>query len=134
MATPIPFPPVDNDKAPHIARATVFVRAIRIDAEIGIHDHEYGRSQPLIVDVEMTIDAVGFEHIADTVNYETILAKARAIAAEGHLKLVERYAERLAYACMEDPRAKRVRVRVEKPEALAPHAQAAGVELVVERA
>lgn len=134
MATPIPFPPADNDKAAHITRATVFVRAIRVDAEIGIHDHEYGRTQPLIVDVEMTIEAAGFEHIADTINYETILAKARAVAAEGHLKLVERYAERLAYACLDDPRATRVRVRVEKPEALAPHAEAAGVELVVERA
>ena len=134
MATPIPFPPVDGQKTPRIVGATVFVRAIRVDAEIGIHDHEYGRTQPLIVDVEMTIDATGFEHISDTINYETIVAKARAVAAEGHLKLVERYAQELAYACLEDPRAKRVRVRVEKPEALAPAAEAAGVELVVERA
>jgi 7,8-dihydroneopterin aldolase/epimerase/oxygenase len=134
VATPIPFPPLDDQKSVRITGATVFVRAIRVDAEIGIHDHEYGRTQPLMVDVEMTIDAAGFEHIGDTVNYETIVAKARAVAAEGHLKLVERYAERLAFACLEDPRAKRVRVRVEKPEALAPDAEAAGVELVVERA
>ncbi len=136
MADPIPFPPLDapsGDK-PKLTAATVFVRAMRIQAEIGIHDHEYGRSQPLIVDVEMQIDAAGFDNIHDTVNYEQILSKARAVAAEGHTKLVEAYAERLARACMEDPRARRVRVRVEKPEALAPHADAAGVEVVLERA
>ena len=133
MASPIPFPPPESSGAV-VKAARIFVRAMRIDAEIGIHDHEYGRTQPLIVDVEMTIAADGFENIHDTVNYEGILAKARAVAAAGHLKLVETYAEELAKACMEDPRARQVRVRVEKPEALAPHAQAAGVELVVERA
>lgn len=130
-STPIPFPPPEA-KA-RLASASVFVRHIRVEAEIGIHAHEYGRTQPLVVDVEMDIATEGFDNIHDTVNYEHILQKARAVAAEGHTKLVETYAERLAHACLEEPRALRVRVRVEKPEALAPHAQAAGVEIVLER-
>lgn len=133
MAAPIPFSPPEGQQTSRIAATTVFVRAMRIDAQIGIYDHEHGRTQPLIVDVEMTIDAVEFENIADTVNYEAILNKAREIAIAGHLKLVETYAHRLALACLQDPLARRVRVRVEKPEALAPGADAAGVELVVER-
>ena len=133
MATPIPLTPPEGQPQTRIAAARVFVRAMRIEAQIGIYAHEHGRTQPLIVDVEMTIEAADFEHIADTVNYETILAKARDIAASGHLKLVETYAHRLALACLEDPLARSVRVRVEKPEALAPGAEAAGVELVVER-
>jgi dihydroneopterin aldolase len=134
VAAPIPLSgAAPASDTPRVTRAVVFVRAMRIDAEIGIYDQEHGRTQPLICDVELTLDAHGFEHIADTINYETILAKAQAIAAKGHLKLVETFAERLGLACLEDPRASRVRVRVEKPEALAPHAQAAGVELVVER-
>ena len=131
MPSPIPFPPAESK--PRLASATVFVRHILVQAEIGIHAHEYGRTQPLIVDVEMEIATEGFENIHDTVNYEHILQKAKAVAAEGHTKLVETYAEHLALACLEEPRALRVRVRVEKPEALAPHAQAAGVEIVVER-
>jgi len=130
-STPIPFPPPEA-KA-RLAAASVFVRHMLIEAEIGIHAHEYGRTQPLVVDVEMDIATEGFDNIHDTVNYEHILQKARAVAAEGHTKLVETYAERLAQACLEEPRALRVRVRVEKPEALAPHAQAAGVEIVLER-
>lgn len=117
-------------------RAMVFVRAIRIDAEIGIYGHEHGRAQPLVIDVDIEMDsgqAAAFEHIADTVNYETVVAHAKALAAEGHFKLVETFAQRLADACMSEPLARRVRVRVEKPDALAPTAQAAGFELVVEK-
>ena len=71
--------------------------------------------------------------LADTVNYETIGESARAIAAAGHIQLVEDFAERLARACLADPRVMRARVRVEKPQALAPHAAAAGVEITVVR-
>ena len=134
MAEPIPFTPSDPRSGVRMTAASVFVRGIRVEAQIGIYAHEYGRTQPLVVDVELSIEPAGFEHIADTVNYETITAAALSIAAEGHLKLVETYAERLARACLEDPRACRVRVRVEKPEALAAHAAAAGVELVLEKA
>ncbi len=134
MAAPIPFPPLDAKSGVRLTEATVFVRGIRLDAEIGIYDHEHGRRQPLVIDVELTIETSGFETIADTVNYESITAAAHAVAASGHLKLVETYAEQLARACLDQPHARRVRVRVEKPEALAPCAEAAGVELVLEKA
>ena len=127
--------PTARPEASRLSRATVFVRAMRLDIEIGIYGHEYGRKQPLVVDVDIELAAAGltFEHIADTVNYETVLARAQTLAAEGHVTLVETFAERLGRACLGDPRAVRVRVRVEKLQALAPHAQAAGVELVFER-
>jgi dihydroneopterin aldolase len=112
----------------------VFVRGLRIDAQIGVYDHEHGRGQPLVIDVQLDIAAAHCEHIADTVNYETIVAKAQAVAAEGHWKLVEGFAERLAEACLADARVERVRIRIEKPEALAPAAAAAGVEIVMTRA
>ena len=112
----------------------MFVRGLVIEAQIGVHDHEHGRGQPLVIDAQLDIAAAHCEHIADTVNYETIVAKARAVAAEGHWKLVEAFAERLAEACLGDARVERVRIRIEKPEALAPDAAAAGVEIVMTRA
>ena len=111
----------------------VFVRGLRIEAQIGVYDHEHGRGQPLMIDVQLEIAAAHCEHIADTVNYESILTMAKAVAAERHWKLVEAFAERLAESCLVDPRVDRVRVRIEKPEALAPHASAAGVEIVMTR-
>jgi dihydroneopterin aldolase len=102
-----------------------------VQAEIGVYEHEHGRRQPLVVEVELEIEPGPFEHIADTVSYETVAERAREIAASGHLKLVETFAERLAHACLADRRVRAVRVRVDKPEALAP--AVAGVEIRVER-
>jgi len=111
----------------------VFVTGLKIEAEIGVYKHEIGRAQPLVVDVELDVPTAGAERLADTLNYETILTSARGIAAEGHIALVEAFAERLARACLADPRVTRARVRVEKPLALAPDALGAGVEITIVR-
>lgn len=116
-----------------VVMTKIFVTGLKIDAEIGVYAHEKGRAQPLIADVELDVSIAGVETLSDTVNYETIGQAARAIAAEGHIHLVEAFAEKLARACLADPRVMRARVRVEKPMALAPHAQAAGVEITVVR-
>ena len=122
----------DQDSV-RIVGARVFVRALRLDAEIGVYDHEHGRRQPLIADVELDIAPAGWERLSETINYETIASKAKAVAATGHFKLVEAFAEALGRACLEDERISRVRVRVEKPLALAPEADAAGAEIVLVR-
>jgi dihydroneopterin aldolase len=111
----------------------VFVRALRVEAEIGLHAHEQGRRQPLIVDVELDLAGEPWRSIHATVDYEKILAHARAVAAEGHVLLVETYAWRVAQACLREIGVTRARVRVEKPLALAPDAEGAGVEVIAER-
>jgi dihydroneopterin aldolase len=111
----------------------VFVRGLKVEAEIGVYPHEQGRRQPLIVDVELDVAAGGWRHLADTVNYEHVVEAAKAIAAAGHIGLVESFAQRLADACFAEPRVLRARIRVEKPQALAPDAAAAGVEITAVR-
>ncbi len=111
-----------------IEALSVFVEGLSVDAEIGLYDHERGRTQPLSVDVELALTPAIAHGIHGTVNYETLAAKARALAASGHIELVETFAERLAADCLNHPRAVRVRVRVRKPEAIE-GAAAAGVEL-----
>jgi dihydroneopterin aldolase len=111
----------------------VFVTGLKVQAEIGVYRHEIGRVQPLVVDVELDVPTAGAEHLADTLNYETILQAARAIAGAGHIQLVETFAERLGQACLADPRVTRARIRVEKPLALAPDAVGAGVEITLTR-
>ncbi len=136
MALPQETPAEPHDTpaaAGRIVMTKIFVTGLKVEAEIGVYAHEKGRAQPLIVDVELDVPAAGVERLADTVNYEMVGDAARAIAAEGHIGLVEAFAERLARACLADPRVMRARVRVEKPLALAPHASAAGVEITVVR-
>ena len=111
---------------------SVFVEGLALEAEIGLYAHERGRTQPLSVDIELTLTPAPAHGIHGTVNYETLAEKARALAASGHIELVESFAEQLAAACLDHPRAVRVRVRVRKPEAI-PGAAAAGVELSAAR-
>lgn len=127
--SPLPFPAADG---PQREGLTVFVRGLRVEAGIGVHDHELGRLQPLIIDVTLELAPAAIERLADTINYETVAHAARAIVDEGHVGLVETFAERLASACLDDPRVRRCTVRIEKPGALEA-AAAAGCEVVLAR-
>ncbi len=82
-----------------------------------------------------SISTSGWRDIIDTgdrldnvVDYAVFEARIRAIVAEGHVRLAETLAERIALACFEDARVKSARIRVEKLHAL-PGAESAGVEI-----
>ena len=98
-ALPLPAAPTTGD-APRHEGLTVFVRGLRLEAGIGVHDHELGRLQPLVIDVTLELAPASIERLADTINYETVASAARAITAAGHVGLVETFAERLATACL----------------------------------
>ena len=117
---------------PILDHLTVFVRGLTVEAAIGIHDHEIGRTQPLILDAELDLTPHHVDRLADTYNYEGVAEAARALVAAGHIGLVETFAEQLARALMADERVRRVRVNVAKPEALA-GAEAAGCAIVLSR-
>ena len=128
-----PLPEQEPRPAHRVVTTKVFVRGLHLDAEVGVYPHERGRLQPLVVDVELDIAAAGFERLSDTIDYSSIAAAARELAASGHIELVEVFAERLAERCFTDPRVTRAKVRVEKPQALAPEAAGAGVEITAVR-
>ena len=133
----MPLPDTAPDvttSASRIVITKVFVRGRRVDANLGVYKHEKGRTQLLVLDVELDVAVTDWGALAETVNYELIAAKARQVAAEGHRGLVETFAHRLAEACFEEPKVTRARIRVEKPAALAPDAAAAGVEITAVRA
>ncbi len=131
------LPKPAETEAPESSRIVitkVFVRGLRLDAHIGVHGHERGRTQPLVIDVELDVAVSNWERLSETVNYEVIAEKARRVASEGHRGLVETFAHHLAEACFEEPKVMRARIRVEKPSALAPDAAAAaGVEITAVR-
>ena len=114
-----------------LAAVKVFVRDIVVQAQIGLYAHEHGRTQPLIVEVELDVTPSASDSVGDIVNYETIVAAALEVAASGHINLVETFAEQVALRCMRNDRVLAARVRVEKPEALAP--AVAGVEVRLSR-
>lgn len=107
----------------------VFVRDLLLEAHIGVYAHEQGRTQPVRVNVDLTVSeaAHGDKH-ANVVCYEEVVNEIKAIVAAGHLNLVETLAERIASSCLRDPRVTIARVRIEKLAAI-PEAASVGVEI-----
>ena len=120
----------------HIASAAnairhVFVRDLLLDAHIGVHRHEEDLAQPIRVNIDLTVAESGApieDRLENVVDYEHVVNGIRAIVAEGHLRLVETLAERVAAFALEDARVRAVRVRIEKLKII-PDAASVGVEI-----
>jgi dihydroneopterin aldolase len=110
----------------------IFVRGLKVEAAIGIYDHEHGRTQPLIIDAVITVGTHPIHGLKDTLNYELVGQFARDIIARGHIKLVESLAEDIATHLLELPIAHAVEVTINKPEALS-DADQAGCTVILER-
>lgn len=108
----------------------VFIHALELEADIGIHGHEIGTPQPVRISVDLGVsdDTVDDARIETVVDYEVIGNRIRALVATGHVNLAETLAERIATVCFTDRRVKSVRVRVEKLTAMK-NAAAVGVEI-----
>ncbi|TKD49888.1 dihydroneopterin aldolase [Sphingomonas baiyangensis] len=96
----------------------VGVEGLTLSARIGVHHHERGRRQPLIVTAWATLEtAAPIEQFAETIDYCDIVRAAETLA-DTHVDLIETYAHRLAEACLALGPVTRVEVRIDKPEAL----------------
>jgi dihydroneopterin aldolase len=108
----------------------VFIRNLELLAHIGVYRHEEGRMQPVRINVDLATDDIADAHdmLENVVDYAVIEKRIRALIGEGHVKLAETLAERIATACFEDERVRTVRVRVEKLHALT-GAESVGIEI-----
>jgi len=114
-------------------RYIVTVRGLVVMCGIGILPEEQGRKQRVRVSVDLTAPAGAVfpgDNRRRVINYEKIVAIIRRITAAEHIDLCEGLAERIATACLADPRVGHVRVWVEKLDVF-PDAE--GVGAVLER-
>jgi len=109
--------------AGQIARGTtrtIYVNDLMLDAFIGVHAHERTQSQRVRINLELVVEPPGdptSDRIGDTVDYEWIVTGVTAMAATGHVNLVETLAENIADLCFSDARIATARVSVEKLDA-----------------
>lgn len=113
-------------------RRRVFVKGLVLNAYIGAYESEQGVTQPIRIDFEADVlepaNPVS-DSLDDIVCYDRMTQGIKAIIAEGHIKLVETLAERIADLVMSHPMVISVTVRIVKPNAI-PEAEAAGVEII----
>ena len=127
-----------HPESPRIADAArrwrhVFVRDLELQAAIGVWRHEHGRRQRVRINLDATVaegETPPADELKDVVCYQQMIDVAKDIVGQAHVKLAETLAERIAEACLADPRVLAIRVRVEKPDAVA---EAASVGIEIER-
>ena len=78
--------------------AIVF-RDLRVEAQIGIHRRERYVTQTVQIDLEIGVPGTAVfesDKVSDTIDYEQVALRIRALAASGHFRLVETFADRIA--------------------------------------
>lgn len=109
----------------------VFVRDLELDANIGVYHRERGQSQPVRINVDLTVeegDGPLEDRLSNVVDYGAVVDGIKDILAGGHLNLVETLAEKVAEFCLSDERVRVARVRIEKLKVV-PEAKSVGVEI-----
>jgi len=95
----------------------ILIRDLRVEALIGIHKRERHVAQTVSIDLDIGLPGTAVfasDKVADTIDYEQVALKIRALAASGHFRLVETLAERIARLLLDDCGAPWVKVNVAK--------------------
>jgi len=109
----------------------ILIRDLRVEALIGIHKRERHVVQTLSIDLDIGIPGTAVfssDKVADTIDYEQVTLRIKALAATGHFRLVETFAERIATLLIGDFGAPWVKVSAAKIGIL-PNAKFVGVSI-----
>ena len=101
----------------HPAMDAILIRDLRVEVLIGIHKREQHLPQAVSLDLDIGLpsDAVfRTDRVADTIDYEQVALRIRALAGSGHFRLVETLAERIARLLLDDFGAPWAKVSVAK--------------------
>ncbi|WP_050384966.1 dihydroneopterin aldolase [Bradyrhizobium pachyrhizi] len=122
----------EEERSPALEHLTLFVRGLHVEARVGVHNHERGQTQPLIVDLEIRVPLPDQDDISATLDYVHVANTVRRIAMSRHFELVESFVHSLGSQISCVDKVRRIFIRVTKPSALAGSANATGVELLME--
>ena len=109
----------------------ILIRDLRVEALIGSHRRERHVKQTLSLDLDIGIPGTAVfasDKVSDTIDYEQVALGIRALAASGHFRLVETFAERVAALITGDFGAPWVKVSAAKIGIL-PNAKFVGVTI-----
>ena len=98
------------------------MRDLRVETLIGIHRRERYVPQTVSIDLEIGVPGTtvfATDRVADTIDYEQVALRIKDLAASGHFRLVETFADRIAALLMDDFGAPWVKVSAAKVGILA---------------
>jgi len=103
---------------------------------IGVFPEERREKQDVVINVVLECDhrpAARSDRLEDAVDYKALKKKIVALVESSQFYLVETLAERIAAACLANPKVEQATVTVDKPGALR-FARSVGVEITRGRA
>ena len=109
----------------------IIIRDLRVEALIGIHRRERHVQQTLSIDLDIGLpgnEVFASDKVADTIDYEQVALRIKALAAAQHYRLVETVADRIATLLTVDFGAPWAKVSVAKIGIL-PNAKFVGVTI-----
>jgi dihydroneopterin aldolase len=101
----------------------ISLRGLTVHGRHGVYEIERERGQDFVVDVDLSLDlapAARSDDVADTVHYGELAQTLSAVVSGRPVQLIETLAQRLADACLADPRVRTAEVTVHKPQAPIP--------------
>jgi len=114
---------------------TITLTGLRARGHHGVYGFERQQGQEFVVDVTLELDlapAARSDNVSDTVHYGELAEALVKIVSGEPVNLIETLADRLAGACLADPRVRAATVTVHKPGAPIPH-EFADVAVTVRR-
>jgi dihydroneopterin aldolase len=99
---------------------TITLTGLRARGHHGVYDFERSQGQEFVVDVALELDldaAARTDDVAETVHYGHLADRLVEIVTGEPVNLIETLADRLAGACLSDPRVAAATVTVHKPQA-----------------
>ncbi len=115
----------------------IIIKDMIVNVRIGLYDHEKenGRSQRIIVNVELFADAQGYldNPTRDTIiDYDDVYGEIKKWANNGHTELIETYLKGLLGVCFKNEKVQEARVSIAKPD-IFEEAERVGVEVHMTR-
>ena len=100
----------------------IVIRDLRVEVHIGIHRREHHVLQTVTIDLEIGVPGAAVfasDKVADTIDYEQVALRIKALAASQHFRLVETFADRIASLVVSDFGAPWIKVSAAKMGILA---------------
>lgn len=110
----------------------LFLRNYRIDANIGVHEHEKRAAQILLINIELYVPLAQTtpkrDDLSEVLDYDFMRETIKRRIQQGHIHLQETLCDDIAILLMENALVQAVRVSTEKPNVY-PDCDAVGVEI-----
>lgn len=105
----------------NMAKDTIFLRDLEIDATIGVYEWEKRIRQKVCINLEMATDitaAAGSHSIDDTLDYKAVAKRIVQFVEASHCELIESLIEKVAAMLIQEFNIPWLRITISKPRAV----------------